>query len=76
MSRKQANSGGIPRALHYREHGEQTVIICSLMHFSQPKVSVSNQEIIINFVPKEKGNVVNGREEQMGQKKKTHITQS
>lgn len=31
------------------------------MHFFQPNVSVGIQEVIINFVPKEKGNVENSK---------------
>lgn len=34
------------------------------MHFSQPKVSVGIQEVIINFVPKEKDGIVIGREQE------------
>lgn len=38
-------------AQHYRQHGEQTVIVCVLMHYLQPNMSVGIQEVIIICVP-------------------------
>lgn len=42
---------GVSTTVRYRQHGEQTVIVCVLMHFLQPYMSVGNQEVIIIFVP-------------------------
>lgn len=46
-----SNRGDVGSALRYRQHGEQTVIVCVLMHYLQPNMSVGIQEVIIIFVP-------------------------
>lgn len=49
MHRSYGSNAG--SALRYRQHGEQTVIVCVLMHYLQPNMSVGIQEVIIIFVP-------------------------
>lgn len=41
----------IGSALRYRQHGEQTVMVCVLMHYLQPNMPVGIQEVIIICVP-------------------------
>ena len=39
--------------LRYREHGEQTVTVCVLMHLLQPNKAEGVQEVIITGVPEQ-----------------------
>ena len=39
--------------LRYREHGEQTVTVCVLMHLLQPHKSEGIQEVIFTGMPKQ-----------------------